>query len=94
MSDSDGDYVEQMSGDDHEAEFNATESPLRTRHAGSRKTKAAPYDGRYRPSHKRAPALAAWEGKLQDPKARGGTGADADRAVDLSRVLEARKRAG
>jgi hypothetical protein len=94
MSDSDGEYVEhRSSGDDHEAEFHTTES--RTRNASTRKSKgAAAADGRFRPSQRRAPALAAWEGSLQELKARDGAGSEAGRAVDLSRVLEARKRAG
>jgi len=98
MSDSDGEYVEhRSSGDDHEAEFNNTEALSRTRNAGvARKSRsAAAPDGRFRPSQRRAPALAAWEGSLQELKTPAGAGgADASRTTDLSRIIEARKRAG
>jgi hypothetical protein len=99
MSDSDGDYVEhRSSGDDHDTEFHATEfraTEPRARNAGSRRSKGtAALDGRFRPSQRRAPARAAWEGSLQELKARNSAVAEAGRAVDLSRVLEARKRAG
>lgn len=96
MSDSDGEYIEhRSSGDDHEAEFSAAGGPSRTRNTGTRRSKGAvALDGRYRPSTRKGPALAAWEGSLQELKTRDGAGADAGRSVDLARVLEARKRAG